>query len=81
MTGVPATEGDTTGAGAVEEVTGGKVKKGKVVKESAIAKKLREQLEARKKAEEEAARYVGRGVIFSWHPTAPRVWSVGSTSN
>ncbi|GIL53237.1 hypothetical protein Vafri_8897 [Volvox africanus] len=52
--GAPAAEG---AAEAVEEETaGGKGKKGKPVKESAIAKKLREQLEARKKAEEEAAR-------------------------
>jgi hypothetical protein len=48
-------EGAAAEGGEGDEAGGAK-KKGKPVKESAIAKKLREQLEARKKAEEEAAR-------------------------
>lgn len=55
-------EGAAAGeAGEGEDGAAGGKKKGKPVKESAIAKKLREQLEARRKAEEEAARWGREG--------------------
>lgn len=67
--GEGAAEGGAGAAEADEEAAGGSKAKGgkKPTKESAIAKKLREQLEARRKAEEEAERCsCGVGMRTEW---------------